>query len=238
MSRARSRRAAVALAVALGLAWVIPVGAPPAAALAPMGAIDLSFRASGVLPSFPCYLGGCGVSFDGDAVAVTHATSSDEGYLLDPVWDFIGIVQNFGRYHVGFVATGRFQVSAVHSDPAMPYCPTTGAVAGTFTMAAPATGVVRRADPPAVGSVTGVTVELRVTVQRVGATAAVAAHGRYPVDVVVHYELGGQPGAFQLATMGAGAATFVLDPTSVAARCADPGPIPFSVDGSVLLELY
>lgn len=238
MWRARSALLRLVLAASLGGGAVVPHGAQPAAAVAPKGAVTFSFRANGTLPWFPCENSGCGVSFGGDAVATTQAVSTDRGYVLDPVWEFIGIVRNSGRYQVGLVAAGPFHASLVYGEPGLPYCPTTGALNGPVRMTAPATGVVRRLDPPAVGTVVAVDIALDLRVQRVGATAAVVATGTYPAQVQVHYRLPDESGTIVHYALGVGAAAFALDPVTAVQRCLTPGPVPFTFAGQLAVELW
>ncbi len=203
-----------------------------------MGAMSLRFDASSVLPTFPCYSYNCSTTFSGTATAASHATSSDSGYVLDPVWGFIGIVQNFGQYEVAFRATGGFKASVTYGEPSTPYCPLTGTAVGSATMTAPATGVVRRLNPPALGQVTSITVGLNFSYQRAGTAAAIVATGGYPVSVAIGYQFPDATGSFNLSAIGGGSAVFTFDPTTIPARCSSPGPLPFNVAGSLSLELY
>jgi hypothetical protein len=180
-------------------------------------AATLAFSIGGTLDPFPCPLG-CAVPFGGSGSAVGTSHGRAAGTAYDAT----------------FTSTGTVSGTATYTEPATPFCPAVGSAIGTARLIGSADGMVRRSATPGVtGTVTGVTVDLNLSYQRVGPVAAIQLTAGTVTVSFVFPDSGA--GSFTADVAGAGLGLFVVDPESAVARCTAPGPLPFQVVGNAVL---
>jgi len=174
---------------------------------------------AGTLPTFPC--DGCSATFGGGAKGAGHLHVE----AMAEAWDVTIAAVNFSANQTGRV---------VYQEMGTPYCPALGQAAGTVTLTDPwAEGTVTRTGAPTdVGQLDKVTLTLGFTYQRAGATVVIALT---TASIRADFHSIRQSGSITATSIGlAGAATGIFtvgDPTLVANRCDDPGPLPFSLEG-------
>lgn len=194
------------------------VAVMPIVAAAGATAADVEFSIDGTLPTFPCPEG-CGASFTGSGSAVGTA----RGYVGGTTYEAVFTAPN-----------GSVNGSATYTEPGVPFCPAAGSAVGDATLTGSADGVVRRSTTPGVtGSVTGVTVNLDYSYQRVGSVAVILIDGG---SVTVSFDFpdsGG--GSLTTEVEGAGLGAFVVSIQEAIRRCEDPGALPFQIVGDVVL---
>lgn len=181
------------------------------------GSAGLTFVVDGQLPTFPCNDGGCGASFGG--------TGTADGLARAQVGD--------DTLHATFtMPAGSVSGSTTYTEPGDALCPAAGFAEGTAAMHGSATGTIRRSTAPAVpGTVTGLTVALSFSYERVGGLARIGVNGG---TATLSYEFPDTGnGSFTTSVLGAGAGAFVVNAQDVVARCATQGALLFEVIGAL-----